>query len=98
MPFNPTLREQILLKLTEVFDPETGMDVISMRLVEDLRVDEDGTVRYRFRPTSPLCPIALDLALNIKQAIAAIPGVRGQVIQVSNYVRAAELEALINQA
>ncbi len=97
MILDPTLREKILLKLIEVLDPETGMDVISMRLVEDLRVDEQGVVHYRFRPSSPLCPIALDLALNIKQAIASIPGVQGQVIEVAGYVRAAELQAIINQ-
>ncbi len=97
MPLNPTLREQILFRLMTVLDPETGMNVISMRLIEDLHVDEQGIVHYRFRPSSPLCPIALELALNIKRAIAEIPGVQGQEIEVAGYIRAAELQALINQ-
>ena len=36
-----TLREAILAKLGEVIDPETGVDVMRMRLIEDLQVDEE---------------------------------------------------------
>ncbi len=98
MAVPPTLREQILLCLTQVMDPETEMDVITMRLVENLTVDEaTGTVRYRFRPSSPLCPIALDLARKIKQAIASVPGVQKQEIEVTGYIRSCELQTHINQ-
>ncbi|NMC00952.1 MAG: DUF59 domain-containing protein, partial [Chloroflexi bacterium] len=59
MNLEATLREQILLKLVEVIDPETGVDVLRMQLVEDLEVDElTGRVSYSFRPSSPLCPLA----------------------------------------
>jgi len=44
-------------KLTTVIDPETGVDVMRMKLVQDLVVTEDGKVSYKFRPSSPLCPI-----------------------------------------
>jgi len=67
-----TLRERVLSRLVQVIDPETGVDVLRMRLIEDLSVDEDGTVRYKFRPSSPLCPIAVTLALEIKRAVAEV--------------------------
>ncbi|NLE45617.1 MAG: DUF59 domain-containing protein [Chloroflexi bacterium] len=96
---NMTLREQILLRLTEVIDPETGVDVIRMRLVEDLDVDGDtGIVSYRFRPSSPLCPLAHSLALDIKRAVGSVEGVCGQQIEVAGYVRAEELTDIINRA
>ncbi len=97
MPMQPTLRESILMRLVEVIDPETGLDVLRMRLVENLEVDETlGLVRYCFRPSSPLCPLALALATAIKEAIAAVPGVRQQEIQVAGYAKCDELMALIN--
>ncbi|MGC9399668.1 MAG: metal-sulfur cluster assembly factor [Anaerolineae bacterium] len=99
MSLEPTLREKILTKLVEVIDPETGVDVLRMRLVEDLSVDEaGGAVSYRFRPSSPLCPLAVSLAMDIKRAIAEVPGVTSQQIEVVDYVRAEELTELINQA
>lgn len=98
MNLEATLREQILLKLVEVIDPETGVDVLRMQLVEDLNVDEaTGAVSYNFRPSSPLCPLALSLATDIKHAVGSIPGVQRQHITVTNYVRAEDLTRIINQ-
>ncbi len=92
-----TLRERILMRLVDVIDPETGVDVLRMRLVEDLDVDESsGMVRYCFRPSSPLCPLAHSLALDIKRAVASVGGVEGQQIQVAGYVRAEELTEMVN--
>jgi len=90
------LKEEIIARLSQVIDPETGADVIRMRLVEDLLVTEDGQVSYTFRPSSPLCPIAVYLAVQIKQTVAAIPGVIKQQIIVRDYVQAEELTELIN--
>ena len=98
MATDMTLREQVLMRLVEVIDPETGVDVLRMRLVEDLTVDEvTGTVSYCFRPSSPLCPIAHSLAIDIKHAIAGVDGVTGQRIAIEGYVKAEELTELINR-
>ncbi len=92
-----TLREQILMKLTTVIDPETGVDVVRMRLIEGLRADDEGTVRYVFRPSSPLCPLAVSLVLKIREAVAEVPGVVKQDIVVEGYVGANELNALLRE-
>jgi metal-sulfur cluster biosynthetic enzyme len=86
----------IIEQLREVIDPETGADVWRMRLVENLIVDENGHVTYRFRPSSPLCPIAIPLAQMIKNAVSQAPGVTGQTIEVTNYVQASLLTELLN--
>ena len=90
------LRSAILERLKTVIDPETGADVVRMRLVENLSVDASGQVSYTFRPSSPLCPIAVFLVQQIKAAVAAVPDVTGQKIEVIGYVAAEELTQLIN--
>ena len=75
-----TLREAILARLSTVIDPETGVDVVRMRLVEGLEVDGEGFVRYKFHPSSPFCPLAVSLALSIRNAVAEVEGVTGQEI------------------
>ncbi len=92
------LKQAIIEQLKEVIDPETGTDVWRMRLVEDLAVNESGHVTYRFRPSSPLCPIAVPLAQMIKDAICKVPGVTGQTIEVTNYVQSSLLTELLNQS
>jgi len=93
-----TLRERVLFKLATVIDPETGVDVLRMRLIEDLAVDEDsGVVHYRFRPSSPLCPLAVPLALGIRRAVADVDGVTAQEMEVVGYVGADELNRLLQE-
>jgi metal-sulfur cluster biosynthetic enzyme len=92
------LEQSIVRRLQQVIDPETGADVIRMRLIEDLSAeDETGRVRYRFRPSSPLCPLAVHLALSIRDAVAGVPGVVEQEMEVVGYVGAAELNALLKE-
>jgi metal-sulfur cluster biosynthetic enzyme len=92
------LKHAITERLGQVIDPETGVDVVRMRLVEDLRVDGDtGRVAYRFRPSSPLCPLAVHLALDIRRAVASVQGVTEQEIEVVGYVGSDELNALLKE-
>ncbi len=91
------LRERVVARLRLVIDPETGADVVRMRLVEDLAVTEDGEVTYVFRPSSPVCPLAVYLVQQIKQAVAQLPGVVSQTITVDGYVAAEQLTNLINR-
>ncbi|MBN1287608.1 MAG: DUF59 domain-containing protein [Anaerolineae bacterium] len=90
------LRRAILDHLSTVIDPETGADVVRMRLVENLAVNSDGQVSYTFRPSSPLCPLAVFLAQGIRQAVAEVEGVRGQTITVEGYIQAEQLTAMLN--
>ena len=91
------LKNLIIARLRLVIDPETHADVVRMRLIEDLEVTSSGQVQYIFRPSSPLCPIAVWLAQSIKQAVAQVPGVVSQNITVEGYVAAEQLTMLINK-
>ncbi len=90
------LKALILARLRLVIDPETGADVVCMHLIEALEV-ADGEVSYTFRPSSPVCPIAVWLAQQIKEAVAQVPGVVSQTITVAGYVAAEQLTMLINK-
>jgi metal-sulfur cluster biosynthetic enzyme len=92
------VRTAIWRRLASVIDPETGVDVVRMRLIEDLQVDERGHVVYKFRPSSPLCPIAVPLSLEIQRAVALVEGVTGLDMEIVGYIQAEEFTALIKQA
>ena len=99
MGVDPRIVEQAVIhQLQKVIDPETGVDVVRMRLIEDLTVDETGTVHYRFRPSSPLCPLAVTLALQIREAVAQVEGVTQQKVEVVGYVGAEALNALLKES
>jgi metal-sulfur cluster biosynthetic enzyme len=89
------LEKAVIEKLAKVLDPETGVDVVRMQLVMDLTIDENGKATYIFRPSSPLCPIAVPLAMMIIQAINEVEGITGQNITVVDYVEAEKLNEML---
>jgi metal-sulfur cluster biosynthetic enzyme len=92
------LRRAVLERLSKVIDPETGVDVVRMRLIEDLQVDADGCVSYVFRPSSPLCPIAIPLSNEIQQAVAEVPGITSQNFRIEGFALSDELVTWLKQA
>lgn len=89
------IRKNVITALQEVIDPETGSDVVRMGLVLDLTIDEDGTAEYIFRPSSPLCPIALTLVMSIIEAVKEVDGVTDQKVTVVDYVGEDQLNAIL---
>jgi metal-sulfur cluster biosynthetic enzyme len=59
--------------------------------------EETGRISYRFRPSSPLCPLAVSLALSIRAAVTEVTGVTGQDIEVVDFVGADDLNALLRE-
>ena len=90
------IREEVITALSEVIDPETGADVMRMRLVLDLQIHDDGTAEYVFRPSSPLCPIALKLVMDIIEAVKPVDGVTDQKVTVIDYSGAEALNAILS--
>lgn len=75
-------REQVLGALGNVWDPELGLDVVSLGLVYDVRVDGDE-VEIDMTLTTPGCPVSEQLPAEAEAAVrAAVPDaeVRLQVV------------------
>jgi metal-sulfur cluster biosynthetic enzyme len=90
------MEDQIKRALSEVIDPETGLNIMRMDLIHDVRVTEQGEVSLVFRPSSPVCPMAYSLANSIKKKIESLKGVKSIRIAVENFRNAADLERLVN--
>jgi len=87
------LENRVREVVNDIVDPETGMTFGEMRLISDLREKESGVVTIDFKPTSPFCPIALKLALDIKSAASKIEGVKRVLV----YCRRHAMEETINK-
>ncbi len=72
--------------LRQVIDPELKVDVVSLGMIKDLRV-EDGRVSFTFELTTPACPLREDFVRSVKEAVESIPGVNGVDVKVSAKVR-----------
>lgn len=91
------LLEMIERSLAQVIDPETGMDVMRMKLVRDLKVNEDGRVELTFRPSSVLCPLGFQLGINIKEAVQSVPGVKTVLVHVDGFFHSDQLRTILEE-
>jgi len=69
--------EQVYEALEEVIDPELGLDFVSLGLVYDVEVqDEGGEVFVTFTLTTPACPIGPQVSEQMREFVGELDGVQ----------------------
>ena len=91
------LLKKIEESLSQVIDPEMGMDVMRMKLVRDLKVNQHGNVELTFRPSSVLCPLGFQLGINIKEAVLNVPEVKSVQVHVDGFIHAEQLKKILDE-
>jgi metal-sulfur cluster biosynthetic enzyme len=87
---------RVLEALKSVMDPETGMSMVDMQLIN--KVEEvDGVVAIEFMPSSPVCPIAFYLAEQIKQAAMKVEGVKKVRINCKGHMMEDQINKTVNE-
>ena len=71
----PTV-EDVQDALTNVIDPELGLDFVELGLVYEIEVD-GGEVYVTFTLTSPGCPIGPQVTEQIEEFVSELDGVEG---------------------
>ena len=69
----PTV-DEVQEALTNVIDPELGLDFVELGLIYDIAV-EDGDVFVTFTLTSPGCPIGPQVSEQIEEFVGELPEV-----------------------
>lgn len=69
------LETPILEVLRTCYDPEIPVDIYELGLIYGIEVEPSGEVRIKMTLTSPGCPVAGSLPLEVQQKVQAIPGV-----------------------
>ena len=91
------LRKNIIQTLKGVMDPGTTLDVVSMGLIKNLNVTEDGEVSLDFQPSSNICPLALPLALDIQNALKKVDGIKGLRVTIIDHQKADEVNKYLKE-
>jgi metal-sulfur cluster biosynthetic enzyme len=76
----PTV-EQVTEALTNVIDPELGLDFVELGLVYDVEV-EDATVTVTFTLTSPGCPIGPQVSEQMQEFVGELDDVEDVVTKM----------------
>ena len=67
--------DEVEAALTNVIDPELGLDFVELGLIYGIEVD-DGGVHVTFTLTTPACPIGPQVSEQIEEFVGELDGVR----------------------
>jgi FeS assembly SUF system protein len=70
-----SLFDPVLDALKTVRDPEIPVDLVNLGLIYELMVKKGGIVFVEMTLTTPSCPVAGNMPVEVKKAIAEVPGV-----------------------
>ncbi|MAT52946.1 MAG: SUF system Fe-S cluster assembly protein [Saprospirales bacterium] len=77
-----SLREKIIAAIKTVHDPEIPVDIYELGLIYDIAISDDGKVDIKMTLTTPMCPVAGSLPLEVQQKVMEVEGVNDVDLQV----------------
>jgi metal-sulfur cluster biosynthetic enzyme len=86
-------------ELTKVVDPEIGVSIMELELVDKVDI-ETGKVNIDLHLTSPFCPaiFGFKIAQDVRDNIYKLPGIEDVKINVSNHFMAEAINKQVNES
>jgi len=79
---NDDLKQRIIDAVKTVFDPEIPVNIWEVGLIYGVEVDGDGRATVTMTLTSPMCPVAESLPVEVEQKVNAVDGVTAAKIDL----------------
>jgi FeS assembly SUF system protein len=76
------LEEMIISALKEIYDPEIPVDIFELGLIYEVKIKKDGEVDVDMTLTSPNCPVAESLPIEVKEKVETVLGVTSATVKI----------------
>ncbi len=77
------LRDRIIEVIKTCYDPEIPVDFYELGLIYEINVLDGYDVHIKITLTSPACPVAESLPLEVEQKIKNIPDVNNAKVEIT---------------
>ncbi len=91
------LEDKVREAVGKVVDPETGLTFAEMNMITNVKEEETGVVKVDFVPSSPFCPIAFKLAMDIKNEALKVQGVKKAMIHCHGHMMEQQINETVNK-
>ncbi len=93
------VRKQIFDELTKVVDPEIGVSIMELELVDKVDLN-DGRVNIDLHLTSPFCPavFGFKIAQDVRDNIYKLQSIQDVKVNVSNHFMAEAINKQVNES
>lgn len=77
------LGEKIVKVIKTIFDPEIPVDIYELGLIYDVFVNEDREVKILMTLTTPNCPVAESLPMEVEDKVRSIKLVKDAEVEIT---------------
>ena len=77
------LGEKIVNVLKTIFDPEIPVDIYELGLIYDVLVNEDSEVKILMTLTTPNCPVAESLPMEVEEKVKSLDEVNSAEVEIT---------------
>ena len=77
------LGEKIVKMIKTIFDPEIPVDIYELGLIYDVFVNEDFDVKILMTLTTPNCPVAETLPVEVEEKVMSIDEVKSAKVELT---------------
>ena len=77
------LGEKIVRVLKTIYDPEIPVDIYELGLIYDVFVNEDRDVKILMTLTSPNCPVAETLPVEVEEKVKSLDAVKDAMVEIT---------------
>jgi len=77
------LGEKIVRILKTIYDPEIPVDIYELGLIYDVLVNEDNEVKILMTLTSPNCPVAETLPVEVEEKVKSLDAIKDAEVEIT---------------
>lgn len=77
-----TLENAVIDVMKSIYDPEIPVDIYELGLIYEINIDDNLHVEIEMTLTSPNCPVAESLPLEVEQKTAGIPDIQSAKVNI----------------
>jgi FeS assembly SUF system protein len=76
------IESRVVDVLKTIFDPEIPVDIYELGLIYEVKVNDSAFVHVLMTLTSPSCPVAETLPVEVEEKVAGIKDVDGAKVEI----------------
>jgi FeS assembly SUF system protein len=80
---NTELTQRVIDTIKTCYDPEIPVDIWELGLIYEINLDEENNLKVVMTLTSPSCPVAETLPLEVEQKLREVEGIRSAKIDLT---------------
>ena len=75
--------EEVVEVICEIYDPEIPVNIYALGLIYDVEVSDQCDVKIAMTLTSPNCPVAETLPIEVEEKVKIIPEVKDVKVEIT---------------